>query len=119
MLINIPHLIGAAKYSLAGIKRAWQGEQAFRHEVLTLPVMFVILFLVCPGTGWTAILMTGWFVVMSLELLNSAIEEVFDLISPEYNIHVKHGKDLASAAIFICVCLNIGLWVFMLCDVLL
>lgn len=116
-LINPRHLARAALYSLAGLRRAWQNEQAFRHEVLLLPVMLLLLLFFKPGLGWSAALLAGWFLVMALELLNSAIEEAFDLISPEYNIHVKHGKDLASAAIFIAVCVNGLLWLLMLISV--
>lgn len=114
MIINPKHLRGALLYSFAGLKRAWQGEQAFRHETLLIPVMLLLLCLIRPGLAWSAGLMAAWLFVMALELLNSAIEEAFDLISPEQNIHVKYGKDMASAAIFMALCANGLLWLCML-----
>ena len=114
MLIDFRHLIRALGFSLAGLKRAWQGEQAFRFEVLLIPVMLIVLCLIRPGLAWSAALLAAWIFVMALELLNSAIEEVFDLISPEYNIHAKYGKDMASGAIFVAVCANALLWLCML-----
>lgn len=119
MLINIHHLIGATKYSLAGLKRAWQGEQAFRHEVLLFPVILILLLIIRPGFGWAAGLIFSWLAVMSFELVNSAIEEAFDLITKEQNIHVKYGKDMASAAIFVALCGHAVLWVCMIGDLLL
>ena len=112
-MINLRHLYGAFLYSLAGLKRGWR-EQAFRHEVLVLLVMPFILWLIRPGLVWSAALLAAWLLVMALELLNSAIEETLDLITKESNIHVKYGKDLASAAVFFAICANGLLWAVML-----
>ena len=117
MLFNFRHLVGAFKYSLAGLRRVWSGEQAFRHEVLIFPVILVLLWLIKPGFAWAAAIIASWLLVMSFELVNSAIEEAFDLVSPEYNIHVKYGKDMASAAILVAICAHVTLWVCMLFDV--
>lgn len=113
-MIDFRHAYGALLYSLAGLRRAWSNEQAFRHEVLLLPVMVAILAAVRPGAGWIAGLMAAWLFVLALELLNSAIEEAFNLISPDYNAHVKFGKDMASAAIFVSLLANGVLWLGML-----
>ena len=114
MLIDFRHLFKALLYSFDGLKRAWQGEQAFRFEVLLVPIIVIALFVIKPGAGWCAALMAGWLLVMALELLNSAVEEICDLVSPDYNIHVKYSKDMASAAIFVALCINAVLWLFML-----
>ena len=115
-LINFRHLFRAGLFSLAGLRRAWQNEQAFRHEVIVLAIMALVLAVLRPGLGWTAAAFAGWLFVMALELLNSAIEEAFDLISPDYNIHVKYGKDMASGAILIGLIANAGLWRCLLLD---
>jgi diacylglycerol kinase len=47
---------------------------------------------------------------MALELINSAVERAFDLIDQEYNLHVKAGKDMLSAAVFLMICFNMLLW---------
>lgn len=116
-LINYKHLIKAGQHSLAGLGRAWQ-QQAFRHEVLLLPVLLLALVLVRPGAGWTAAALVGWLLVMAFELLNSAIEEVFDLVAPFYSVAVKYGKDMASAAVFLALVANMVLWSCMLWTVL-
>jgi len=116
--INLHHLFRALFYSLAGLRRAWRNEQAFRHETLTWPLIILLLLALRPGPGWTAAAVFGWLLVMALELLNSAIEEAFNLISPEYNEHVKFGKDMASAAIFLALMGNAALWLCLLWDAL-
>lgn len=110
-LINIRHLYGATRHSLAGLATAFQGEQAFRHEVWVLVVLVAALW----GTGrpfaqWLLVL-GGWLAVMVVELLNSAIEKLCDLVSPEWNALIKASKDMASAAIFVTMLINAGLWV--------
>jgi len=49
---------------------------------------------------------------MVVELLNSAIEEAFDLVSTEWNARIKAGKDMASAAILVAMIVNVGIWAF-------
>lgn len=52
--------------------------------------------------------------VLSLELLNSAIELIVDQISPEYSVFAKHAKDMAAGAVFIGALVSaiIGLIIF-------
>lgn len=113
-LIDFRHLAKAGVYALAGLRRAWR-ENAFRHEALVLPLIVILLLLIRPGYGWSAAALAAWLFVMSLELLNSAIEEAFDLITTEHNEHVKFGKDMASASILLGLIANAILWVCMLC----
>jgi Diacylglycerol kinase len=117
-LVNLRHLFRAGLYSLDGLKRAWSGEQAFRHEVLVLCCIPALLLWLRPGAGWCAAALGGWLLVMALELLNSAIEEAFDLVTQEQNIHVKYGKDMASAAILLGLAANGILWVCLVVSVL-
>jgi diacylglycerol kinase (ATP) len=48
--------------------------------------------------------------VLIVELLNSAIEAVVDLASPEYHVLAQRAKDLGSAAVFVSLALAIVLW---------
>ena len=110
--INISHLLGATKYSLAGLNRAWNEEQAFRHEVIVLGLLAVLLIVTEKSVGLSLLALGGWLIVMSIELLNSAVENAFNLITLERHDRVKAGKDMASAAIFLAIAANVGLWIF-------
>ena len=110
--INPKHLMGATKNSLSGLAFAWKGEQAFRHEVLVLAVLAVLLAATGKSAGEWLLVLGGWIGVMVVELLNSADEESFDLVTTEWNEHVKRGKDMASAAIFLAMVINAGVWVY-------
>jgi undecaprenol kinase len=52
--------------------------------------------------------------VLSMELLNSAIELIVDQISPNYSLFAKHAKDMAAGAVLISAVVSaiIGLIIF-------
>ena len=109
-LVNPKHLLGATRHSLAGLQAAFRTEQAFRHEVLVLVVLVAVLLGLGKGPlVWLAVL-GGWLAVMVVELLNSAVEKVCDVASPEWHPLIKASKDMASAAIFLTLLCNAGLW---------
>ena len=83
--INPKHLMGATKNSLSGLVFAWKGEQAFRHEVLVLVVLAALLAVTGKDAGQWLLVLGGWLGVMVVELLNSADEESFDLVTTEWN----------------------------------
>ena len=41
-------------------------------------------------------------VVLGFEVMNTAVEAVVDLVSPEYHISAKHAKDCAAGAVCLC-----------------
>ncbi|MBQ4133476.1 MAG: diacylglycerol kinase [Desulfovibrionaceae bacterium] len=98
-------------YSLAGMRTALASERAFQQEA----IVFIILLVVVPSSEVdfhsAVLILLAWTVVMVAELLNSAIEACFDRISTEDHALAKIGKDLASAAVFLSILFNIGLWI--------
>ena len=99
-------LIHATRYSLEGLYYALRHEQSFRYEAV---VFAIIIFLT------RSLTLTGaWCVVMSLELVNSAVEKGFDLVDKSVRPEIKAAKDMLSCSVFIAVCFNIVLWLVML-----
>ena len=45
--------------------------------------------------------MANWTSVLAAEAVNSSIEALADLVSPEYNEAIKRTKDLAAGAVLI------------------
>ena len=52
--------------------------------------------------------------VLSAELLNSAIEQVVDKISPEFAVFAGRAKDMGSAAVFVTMLNVIAVWACLL-----
>ena len=102
------HFLAACCYSLDGLKAAW-GEAAFRQEIV-LGLITVPLAWLLPLGFWPAVLLNLiWLALLAIELLNSSLEAVVDLASPEYHQLAKRAKDMASAAAESHCCLPVSL----------
>lgn len=99
------HVIDAAGYSLAGLKRLMQ-ETAARLELAGFAAVCVA-FLVTGAAFWNwcvFLLLAG--LVLVAEALNTAIEVLTDRISPEWSQAAKDAKDLGSLAVGILLLLT-------------
>ncbi|WP_404836209.1 diacylglycerol kinase [Aeromonas media] len=107
---GVTRIINATGYSMKGLKSAWINEAAFRQElVLVLALMPLASWL---GNSLNEILLLiciSWLVVI-VEVLNSAIEAVVDRIGSEHHELSGRAKDLGSAAVFIALALNALVW---------
>lgn len=101
-------------WSLKGLRAAWRHEASFRLEV-GLSIVLVPLGLWLGQGGVEKLLLAGSpLLVLSAELLNSAIEAVIDRVSPEFNELAGRAKDMGSAAVFLLMLL-VGLtWLLLL-----
>jgi diacylglycerol kinase (ATP) len=70
------------------------------HAVITLLVVLVALWLHLPMRDW-AILFLTIAMVWTAEFINTALEAVVDLTSPERNPLAKVGKDVGAAAVLL------------------
>jgi diacylglycerol kinase (ATP) len=100
----------AAGYSLSGLKASYSNEEAFRQELLLFIVMLPVLILLPLTTTFKVILLLANCLVLITELLNSAIESIVDLVSPDYHELAKRAKDTGSAAVFISLLLACTIW---------
>ena len=97
----------AFHYSLDGLRAAYTHEDAFRQEVLLAVLLGMAAFLV-PVSGVERALMLGsLFLVLIVELLNSAVEAVVDRVSLENHNLSKRAKDIGSAAVLVAL-LNVA-----------
>ncbi len=102
----------AMGYSIQGFKAAWTHEAAFRTE-LVLTIIAVIVACLTPVTGMQRlVLIACWVLVLIVELLNSAIEAIVDLASPEIHPLAARAKDIASAAVMLSLCFTLLVWAF-------
>ncbi|HEY5803919.1 MAG TPA: diacylglycerol kinase [Lysobacter sp.] len=94
-------VLKAAKWSMQGLRAAWLHESSFRLEVY----LFVILAPLGAWLGQTAVervlLIGSMLLVLSIELLNSAVEAVIERYGPEFHELAGRAKDMGSAAVFV------------------
>ena len=105
------HLVDSTANSLRGIRDAFRTAAAFRQECALLVLHCVALGLV-PMRGELAVALACLGpVLLATELVNSAIEAVVDLVSPEWSLRARYAKDFGSAAVFLILALIAGLWI--------
>ncbi|HEX7342485.1 MAG TPA: diacylglycerol kinase [Rhodanobacteraceae bacterium] len=101
-------------WSIKGIKAAWRHEASFRLEAW-LAIVVVPLGLWLGDGAIEKLLLAGTpLLVLAAELLNSAIEAVVDLVSPDFHELAGRAKDLGSAATFMMMVLVVLTWVLIL-----
>lgn len=101
-------------YSLNGLQFAITNEVAFMQEAFIYVVLLIVLYLLPLSVIFKCILLFANTIVLIVELLNSAVESIVDMTSPEYNVLAKRAKDLGSAAVLISIVLSIVLWLIAL-----
>lgn len=88
-------------YSIDGLKYAYKYEQSMLiHVIATIAVITVNLLLKVTGMEWLITLLAIGM-VLSAELINTAIEAVVDLVTLEIHPLAKIAKDCGSSATFV------------------
>lgn len=101
----------ASIYSIQGLKAAWKHESAFRQELVLGLVLLPISFWVANSWVEVAVLMGVCFLVLIVELLNSAIEAVVDRVGHEHHDLAGQAKDMGSAAVMLSLIMAVGTWI--------
>ena len=102
--------------SVKGFRGAFAEEAAFRQE-LALAVILFPLGIWLGETGVERALLVGpIFVVLIVELLNSAVEAAIDRIGLERHPLSGLAKDIGSAAVFTSFALLAVVWLLVLLD---
>ncbi|RPH94365.1 MAG: diacylglycerol kinase [Lysobacterales bacterium] len=107
---GMARLFDAAGYSIKGIRAAWRNEAAFRQEVALCVVLFPLSFFVARSIEQWLLLTTPLFLLLIVELLNTAIENVVDRIGSERHDLSGRAKDMGSAAVLVCLLMLAVAW---------
>ncbi len=101
----------ASIYSVQGLKAAWKHESAFRQELILGLILLPISFWIAESWVEVAVLMGVCFLVLIVELLNSAVEAVVDRIGHEHHDLAGQAKDMGSAAVMLSLIMAVGTWI--------
>jgi len=107
---GLTRIIKAGGYSIQGLKAALKHEAAFRQESLLFLLLTPLAFFVGDSVVEKLLLISSLFIVLIVELLNSAIEAVVDRIGSEQHELSGRAKDIGSAAVFVSLLLVAVVW---------
>jgi len=96
-----PRLVASFRCAFAGLADAWRCQQNLRiHAAFILAITGLGAFLRLDLLRW-AILVLTYSLVLAAELLNSGLEALTDLASPEYHPLARRAKDTAAAGVLV------------------
>ena len=92
--------------SINGLKVALK-EHSFVTEILAGLIIIPYIVFIDLDNIFKLIIVSTYFILLALELLNTSIEKLSDKISKNFDEDIKKIKDLASASVFIVLILLI------------
>jgi len=93
--------IKSTNHAIEGILHAAKTQRHMRYHFFTAILILIVSFSI--GISWAevVILITLSIIVLSVEMLNSALETITDILFREYDEKAKRIKDMAAGAVLI------------------
>ncbi len=107
---GLRRLSNALRWSIKGLDSAYRNEEAFRQESILLVVLAPLGLWLGDSGIERALLVGSLLIVLIVELLNSAIENLVDRIGEEHHKLSGRAKDQGSAAVFLSLLLVVIVW---------
>ena len=93
--------IKSFQHAIAGLVQFFAGEiNAKIHFAAAVIVISAGFFFTLSTIEWIATIGCIGFVI-SMEILNTAVEHLADFVSPQHHAKIKLVKDIAAAAVFV------------------
>ena len=107
-------LINSFKYAFMGIKSAIKSERNMKIHVLATLIVIALGFILGLEPLEWVVCIFSIVIVIGGEMLNTAIEAIVDLVSPNINPLAKKAKDIAAGAVLVLAigALVVGLIIF-------
>ncbi|MGC4073374.1 MAG: diacylglycerol kinase [Nibricoccus sp.] len=111
---NFRNFIASIRYSIDGFREALRHEPSFREDLLFAAALVPFAIILPVNAVSTALMIGSLFLIIIVELLNSAIEWTIDYLRPEHHPLAKRIKDMASAAVFLSYLNCLAIWAVIL-----
>ena len=92
------------RFALTGLAAAWRSEANFRLQAGAFAAVLIALALLKVEPVWWALVLLTSGLVMTAELLNTALEHLADHLHPESHPRIALVKDCAAAAVLLAAC---------------
>lgn len=112
-VFGLTRLLDAARHSTDGYKVLLR-ETAFREELVVGVLHFALVLVLPVGLVPAILLCLEYVILLVVEMINTAIEDVVDLCSPSIHILAKQAKDVASAAVSTMIAVVVLTWLVVL-----
>ena len=107
---GIRRILMACRYSWDGIKNALKNEAAFRQEIILAAILLPLALFLDAQAAEKLLLVGSVFLLLIVELLNSAVEECVNLCTDKIHPLAKRAKDMGSAAVLFAIINLVAIW---------
>jgi diacylglycerol kinase (ATP) len=107
----VKRLYNATVNSLRGLHHGLRHEAALRQEAIALAAAIPFGVLIAPTWGWYVAMIGTLLALLSIELLNTAIEKLADHTTEGRHPEIGAVKDYGSAAVFCMLCVTSLIWI--------
>ncbi|MCB1582497.1 MAG: diacylglycerol kinase, partial [Xanthomonadales bacterium] len=105
----------AFQWSMKGLKSTYQAEASFRMEIYLCIILIPLAFWLANTPVELILLIGSCLLVLLIEIINSAIEAVVDLVcGKERHELAGRAKDMGSAAVFMSQMIVLLVWAVLL-----
>jgi diacylglycerol kinase (ATP) len=108
------NLFKNTKYAIDGLRHAFKTEYSFKLELIVSIIIVSALCIIDITLVYKLILICTAFLVLIVELLNSAIENTVDLVTKDIHPLAKSAKDIGAAAVMFSIVLHLICWITIL-----
>lgn len=114
-MINLKKLLKSFSYALEGINYALNSDQNLIIHLIAAMVVFAAGIILQVSITDMAILGLTILVVITAEMMNTALEKTVDLVTKEHRIEAKIAKDISSGMVFVSAigAIIVGLIIFL------
>lgn len=85
----------------AGLRFAAARERSFRTQLALGTLLLVVLAVLRPPAVWWALCLLAAGMVLTAEMLNTALEQALDRLHPERHEGIRIAKDCAAGAVLL------------------
>jgi diacylglycerol kinase (ATP) len=107
-----PSLLRSITNAIRGLWMIFKSERNFQIEVFALLINIFLIFYFHLSTLDAVLIFMVSFMVLSVEIINTAIEKICDFIHPEYDKRIGFIKDIAAGAVTLMAILSVIVGIF-------
>ncbi len=93
------HLINSFKFAYNGVRLSLKNQRNIKIQIVIALIVIALSFFLKFEIYKIAIIIFLSFVIISLEMFNTAIENLIDILSPEYNKKYGNIKDILAGVV--------------------
>lgn len=87
--------------AISGVFWMLKSERNFQIEVFALLINLFLIVILKVSSVDAAIIIAVSFTVLGLEILNTCVEKICDIIQPDFDQRIKIIKDMAAGSVFL------------------